>query len=114
MNTEAPIIPLPCLLDGLLKGICQAKIDPLVSAGKRYQAGLRFLEDFVRDLIRISKEDPESTLSMKQKTLLDKFLGGSKRTGTLSPILRRNIVMHCRLEKGYPMPNPIDFQFSDS
>ena len=96
---------LHMMLQGLWRGIQKAKNDPLVQ--KKYPKGLKWFEDLVMDLGQRAK-NPNFRLSEKQVKILNKFLSGT--SGILSPILRREIVLHCD-GNHCEMVNPSEFRF---
>jgi len=97
---------LHLMLQGLWKGIQEAKQDPLVQ--EKYPRGLGFIENMVVDLGKQAKRNPNFTLSEKQVRKLNQFLGGS--SGVLSAILRRHIVKHCKGNQ-CTMVSPNEFRF---
>ena len=97
---------LRLLLQGMWKGLQEAKRDPLVQ--EKYPNGLGFIENLVLDLGKKAKRDPNFTLSEKQVNLLNRFLGG--KSGVLSAVLRRHIVKHCKGNQ-CTMVSPNDFRF---
>lgn len=94
------------LLQGMWKGIQEAKNDPLVQ--EKYPRGLGFIEKLVTDLGKKAKRDPNFRLTEKQVKLLNKFLSGS--SGVLSAVLRRHVVRHCRGNQ-CTMVSPNEFRF---
>lgn len=97
---------LHLLLQGMYKGLQEAKSDPLVQ--EKYPRGLSFIEGMVKDLGKKAARDPNFTLSEKQVKKLNQFLGGS--SGVLSAVLRRHIVRHCSGNQ-CTMVSPNDFRF---
>lgn len=97
---------LHLLLQGMWKGIQEAKQDPLVQ--EKYPRGLDFIERMVTDLGKKAKRDPNFRLSQKQVRKLNQFLGGS--SGVLSAVLRRHVVRHCTGNQ-CTMVSPNDFRF---
>lgn len=97
---------LHLLLQGMWKGIQDAKNDPLVQ--EKYPRGLDFIEDMVTDLGKKAKRDPNFRLTQKQVNLLNRFLSGN--SGVLSAVLRRHIVRHCTGNQ-CQMVSPNDFRF---
>lgn len=97
---------LHLLLQGMWKGIQEAKNDPLVQA--KYPRGLDFIERMVTDLGKKAKRDPNFRLSQNQVRKLNQFLGGS--SGVLSAVLRRHIVRHCSGNQ-CTMVSPNEFRF---
>lgn len=97
---------LRLLLQGMWKGLQDAKQDPLVQ--EKYPRGLDFIEDLVVDLGKKAKANPNFTLTKKQVNLLNKFLMGN--SGVLSAVLRRHIVKHCKGNQ-CTMVSPNDFRF---
>jgi hypothetical protein len=94
------------LLQGMYKGLQEAKKDPLVQ--EKYPKGLDFIEGLVIDLGKRAKNNPNFTLSKKQVKKLNQFLSGS--SGVLSAVLRRHIVMHCKGNQ-CTMVSPNEFRF---
>jgi len=97
---------LRLLLQGMYKGLQDAKSDPLVQA--KYPRGLSFIEGMVVDLGKKAARDPNFKLSEKQVKKLNQFLGGS--SGVLSAVLRRHIVRHCNGNE-CTMVSPNEFRF---
>jgi hypothetical protein len=97
---------LRLLLQGMYKGLQDAKNDPLVQA--KYPRGLSFIEGMVVDLGKKAARDPNFKLSEKQVKKLNQFLGGS--SGVLSSVLRRHIVRHCNGNE-CTMVSPNEFRF---
>ena len=81
---------LHMLLQGLWKGIQEAKEDPKVK--KAYPRGLDWFEGFVVSLGKRAQR-PNFRLTKKQVNKLNEFLRSS--SGALSKILRKHIVKHC-------------------
>lgn len=106
MNKISKEATLRLLLQGLWKGLQEAKSDPLVQ--EKYPKGLGFLEGLVLDLGKKAKRDPNFSLSQKQVNLLNKFLSG--KSGVLSAVLRRHIVRHCKGNQ-CTMVSPSEFRF---
>ena len=97
---------LHLMLQGLWKGIQEAKKDPLVQ--EKYPRGLDFIEELVVKVGKRAKADPNYTLSKKAVDKINQFLGGS--SGVLSTILRRHIVAHCKGNQ-CEMVSPSEFRF---
>ena len=106
MKRKSKEATLHLLLQGMWKGLQEAKSDPLVQA--KYPRGLSFIEKMVTDLGQKAKRDPNFSLSEKQVKKLNQFLGGG--SGVLSSVLRRHVVRHCSGDQ-CTMVSPNEFRF---
>jgi hypothetical protein len=100
---------LHLMLQGLWKGIQEAKTDPKVM--KKYPKGLGWVEKFVVDLGKKAR-NPKFKLTQKQVDKLNEFLVFARHGSNLSKILRKHIVKHCKGNQCEILsPNTFHFKF---